>query len=111
VKENPGISAGEVVRKLGRPYEYISPLLFHLKRFESFRYEPAGVERTGGLAVFAEVPCVGQMLSKLSSEKTKGPWLRRPFSNQEWIEGKVLRERDPAPRGLVSLITPAKVAA
>jgi hypothetical protein len=51
------------------------------------------------------------MLSKLSSEKTKGPWLRRPFSNQEWIEGKVLRERDPAPRGLVSLITPAKVAA
>ena len=30
VKGNPGISTGEVARKLGRPYDYISPLLFHL---------------------------------------------------------------------------------
>ena len=46
VKDSPGISTGDVARKLGRPYAYISPLLFHLKRFESLRYEPAGVERT-----------------------------------------------------------------
>ena len=88
VKGNPGISTGEVARKLGRPYDYISPLLFHLKKFGSLRYEPAGVERTNGLAAFAGVPCVRQMLSKLSSEKTKGPWLRRLFRYQEWLIGK-----------------------
>jgi integrase len=88
VKESPGISTGEVARKLGRPYDYISPLLFHLKKFGSLRYEPAGVERTDGLAAFAGVPCVRQMLSKLSSEKTKGPWLRRLFRYQEWLRGK-----------------------
>lgn len=88
VKENPGISTGEVVRKMGRPYDQVSPFLFHLKRLQSLRYEPAQVERTEGLGSFAEVPCIRQMLSKLSSEKTKGPWLRRLFRYQEWLKEK-----------------------
>jgi hypothetical protein len=36
--------------------------------------------------------CVRQMLYKLSSEKTKGPWLRRLFRYQEWLSGKVISE-------------------
>ncbi|MDG6920952.1 MAG: hypothetical protein JRN59_05425 [Nitrososphaerota archaeon] len=88
VKDSPGIPTGEVARQLGRPYDYISPLLFHLKHFGALRYEPVGVERTDGLAAFAGVQCVRQMLSKLSSEKTKGPWLRRLFRYQEWLMGK-----------------------
>lgn len=88
VKESPGISTEEVARKLARPYEYVSPLLFHLKSFGCLRHEAIEVERTNGLTTFAGVPCVKQMLSKLSSEKTKGPWLRRLFRYEEWLKGK-----------------------
>jgi site-specific recombinase XerD len=88
VKENPGISTGDVARILGRPYPHIAPLLFHLRRFQAVRYDPVEVERMMGLAEFAKLPCVQQMLSKLSSEKTKGPWLRRLFRYQEWLQKK-----------------------
>ena len=49
------------------------------------RYEPVGTERTNGLEAFARMPCVRQMLFKLSGVKTKGPWLRRLFRYQEWL--------------------------
>jgi len=88
VKENPGISTGEVARKLGRSYYYISPLLLHLRNFGSLRYEQVGCERINGLEAFSRMPCVRQMLSKLGSEKTRGPWLRRLFRYQEWLIGK-----------------------
>ena len=88
VKENPGISTGEFAGKVGRSYSYISPLPFHLRNFGALRYEPIGRERINGLEAFARMPCVRQVLSRLSSEKTKGPWLRRLFRYQEWLIGK-----------------------
>jgi hypothetical protein len=48
VKENPGISTGDVARKLGRPYPHIAPLLFHLRRFQALKYEPIELERMKG---------------------------------------------------------------
>ena len=88
IKENPGISTGEVAGKLEKSYYYISPLLFHLRNFGSLTYEQVGCERINGLEGFSRMPCEVQMLSKLSSEKTRGPWLRRLFRHQEWVIGK-----------------------
>ncbi len=34
------------------------------------------------------MPCVVQMLYKLSSERTRGPWIRRLFRYHEWLRGK-----------------------
>ncbi|MDA4128264.1 MAG: hypothetical protein OK422_02175 [Thaumarchaeota archaeon] len=34
------------------------------------------------------MPCVVQMLYKLSSERTRGPWIRRLFRYQEWLIGE-----------------------
>ena len=88
VRKNPGISTSEAAGKPGKSYYYISPLLFHLRNIGSLRYEQVGCERINGLEAFSRMPCVLQMLSKLSSEKTRGPWLRRLFRHQEWLIGK-----------------------
>ncbi len=85
VIENPGIATGEIVRKIGKPYTQVAPLIFHLKRFGALLKEMDRYERTPGLNEFAQLPSVQKMLSKLSSEKTKGPWLRRLFRYQEWV--------------------------
>jgi hypothetical protein len=88
VKDNQGTSTGEGARKLGKSYYYISPLLFLLRSFGSLRSEQVGCERINALEAFSRMPCVVQMLSKLSREKNRGPWLRRLFRYQEWLIGK-----------------------
>ncbi|MDV3278729.1 MAG: hypothetical protein LYZ69_09760 [Nitrososphaerales archaeon] len=77
VKENPGLTGSEIAARLGKSKEYVIPLLFHLKKYcEALRTESTGFFRTPGLEEFAQVPAVQKMLSKLGSEKTKGPWTR-----------------------------------
>ena len=88
VQENPGISTGDIVRKLGRPYTHVASFVFHLKAWGALRKEMSGYERTPGLEEFGKLPSIQKMLSKLSSEKTMGPWLRRLFRYQQWVVSK-----------------------
>ncbi len=41
-----------------------------------------------GTGDYEGMPCVVQMPYKLSSERTRGPWIRRPFRYQEWLIGE-----------------------
>jgi len=89
VKENPGLTGAEISAQLGKSKEYTLPLLFHLKKYcGALRTETTGFIRTPGLEEFTRVPCVQKMLSKLGSEKTKGPWLRRLFRYERWLRSK-----------------------
>ena len=87
VRENPGLTVSEISAILGKSREYVGPLLFHLKKYGgSLRTETTGFYRTPGLDEFKQVPAVQKMLSKLGSEKTKGPWTRRLFRYQQWLK-------------------------
>ena len=46
------------------------------------------------------------MLYKLSSERTRGPWIRRLFGYQEWLIGEILRGSlaSSVPRDISSVI-------
>jgi hypothetical protein len=87
VKGNPGLTGSELAVRLGKSKEYVVPLLFHLKKYcGALRTESTGFYRTPGLEEFAELPAVQKMLSKLGSEKTKGPWTRRLFHYEQWLK-------------------------
>ena len=52
------------------------------------------------------MPCVGQMLYRLSSERTRRPWIRRLFRYQEWLigEGYLGSLASSVPRDISSVI-------
>ncbi|TLY15315.1 MAG: hypothetical protein E6K84_00485 [Thaumarchaeota archaeon] len=52
------------------------------------------------------MPCVVQMPNKLSSERTRGPWIRRLFRYQEWLIGEIPRGSlaSSVPRDISSVI-------
>jgi biotin operon repressor len=89
VGENPRLTGSEIAALLGKSREYVSPLLFHLKRYGgALRTETAGFYRTSGLDELRQAPAVLKMLSKLGSEKTKGSWTRRVFRYEQWLKEK-----------------------
>jgi hypothetical protein len=80
VKENHGLTGREITERVGKKHEYVTSLLWRLRKYTgAVRSEVVGYVVTPGLEEFARTPCVVRMLSKLGSEKTKGPWLHRIF--------------------------------
>ena len=101
VRENPGISMGEVARKLGRSYHYISPLLFHLRNFGSLRYEPVGRERIDGLEAFSRGALRLADALQAGQREDQGALAQEAFKVPGVVDGEgILRERGGAPRGL-----------
>ena len=84
VRENPGLTGSEVAARLGKKDCYVVTLLWRLRKHTgALRTEVTGYERTPGLEEFRNVPSVQRMLSKIGSEKTKDPWVRRLFRYEQ----------------------------
>jgi len=57
VRENPGLTAGDIADRIGKTHHYVETLLWRLKKHTgSVRIEVTGYERTPGLEEFARVP-------------------------------------------------------
>ncbi|MGD0319753.1 MAG: tyrosine-type recombinase/integrase [Nitrososphaerales archaeon] len=89
VRENPGLTGSEVALRVGKKEHYVVTMLWRLRKHTgALRTEVTGYERTPGLQEFRNVPSVQRMLSKLGSEKTKDPWVRRLFRYEQWLKQK-----------------------
>jgi len=89
VRENPGLTVGDIADRMGKADHYVETILWRLKKYTgSLRIEVTGYERTPGLEEFKRVPGVQRMASKLASEKTRDPWVRRLFRYEQWLKEK-----------------------
>jgi hypothetical protein len=87
VRENPGLTGSEITGRLGKRDDYVVTMLWRLKKYTgALRIEVTGYERTPGLEEFKSVPSVQRMVSKLASEKTRDPWVRRLFRYEQWLK-------------------------
>jgi hypothetical protein len=106
VKENPGLTSGQIALKLGRPPSHVLPFLWKLKKYcGALEVERSGFIRTPGLAEFLEIPCVKRMLLNLGGKKTRASWGRKLFKYQKWL---VTREICPDVEALLNEYKNAK---
>jgi integrase len=89
VKENPGLTGGQIALKLGRPVSQVTPFLWNLRKYcNALEVERTGFIRTPGLEEFLQISCVKKMLLKLGSKKTRAAWGRKLFKYQKWLASK-----------------------
>ncbi len=89
VKENPGLTGGQIALKLGRPVSQVTPFLWNLREYcNALDVERSGFIRTPGFEEFLQISCVKKMLLKLGSKKTRAAWGRKLFKYQKWLATK-----------------------